>query len=480
MHRRNFIGAAALPLLLPASSACAQIAKGAKVFIGEPLTDPEKKPLAVFADEGMTRRLQQPLILGGDGDQQRDAFIAATNYSVRIRDSAGRQTLYLGEAAGSMMLDRLSLRPSAVLGGAGRNRAEPTAAPSVRDFGAKGDGMVDDTAAIQSALDSLDHNGSLYFPPTGMAFYKISKPLRLPSRSGLSLFGSSGRKATRIRLVGGTETTDMLRRADPSTAESNNINDTFIGGLAFEAEGASRHAINLTCMSRSVIRDCHFDSLRGAAIYVLASLSCVLTACRANGCGEFLRQDDTSWTGLNGWLVAGNYVGLCERWGIDIRVGMTGSAINGNVIESCKLGGIRLRQDCHGISVAGNYFEQNLTAATNSSDLYISETSFCRAIVVEGNYFNGSADASDYYYPIRMGYADGCRISNNFLNTGSKWIKFETPSNVANDIGQVTFHNGSFRPSSQAQPTLNFAGRPLKNFLAAKNRINIAGLDAGN
>lgn len=36
---------------------------------------------------------------------------------------------------------------------------------NVRNFGAKGDGITDDTAAIQAALNELSEGGTLYFPP---------------------------------------------------------------------------------------------------------------------------------------------------------------------------------------------------------------------------------------------------------------------------------------------------------------------------
>lgn len=473
MDRRNFLGAAALPLLASTSSACAQVPEGSQVFVGRPNADPEKQPIAVFRNQSLTDRISQPLLIG-KRDEEGHAFAAASSYSLRVRNAAGSQVLYVAAASGPVVLGPLRLRPSPLSSSPGM--VATGGARSVLEFGAKGDGVTDDTSAIQAALNSLDHNGALYFPPTGGAAYKVSRSLLLPSRVGLSLFGSPGRKAARIQLVGASAATDIIRRADPSTAEANNINDTSIVGLSFVAAGPSRHAINMTCMSRSLIRDCVFEGLGGAAIYVFSSLSSVVTGCRANVCGEFLLQDDTKWTGLNGWLIAGNYASLMRRWGIDIRVGMTGSAIHGNTIESCQAGGIRLRQDCHGIDVRGNYLEHNRAEAANSTDLYIGETSFCRAIVVEGNYFNGSTEASDFYYPLRMGYADGCRIANNVLATGSKWMKFETPNNVDNELGSVSFHTGAFKASGADQPTLNFAGHGLAPFIAAGNRIDMPGL----
>lgn len=49
---------------------------------------------------------------------------------------------------------------------------------NVRDFGAKGDGIADDTAAIQAAVDAASPGSTVYFPGTGSgAWYKTSASL---------------------------------------------------------------------------------------------------------------------------------------------------------------------------------------------------------------------------------------------------------------------------------------------------------------
>ncbi|GGD83216.1 right-handed parallel beta-helix repeat-containing protein [Microbacterium murale] len=72
---------------------------------------------------------------------------------------------------------------------------------SVESFGAKGDGVTDDTAAVQAAIDSGE---SVYFPP---GTYVVSG---LTVRSGMRLYGSSrssdvtGAGRSRLRTLSGT------------------------------------------------------------------------------------------------------------------------------------------------------------------------------------------------------------------------------------------------------------------------------------
>ena len=54
---------------------------------------------------------------------------------------------------------------------------------NVKDFGAVGDGVADDTTAIQSAINSTSPFGEVFFPE---GTYKISSTITLPSSSGLS------------------------------------------------------------------------------------------------------------------------------------------------------------------------------------------------------------------------------------------------------------------------------------------------------
>jgi hypothetical protein len=84
---------------------------------------------------------------------------------------------------------------------------------SVKDFGAVGDGVTDDTAAIQAAIDSLTSIGGTVFFPAGN--YKISSTLLIRySRIGLigdgllaSVISNSSASSTAIKFAANPDTT---------------------------------------------------------------------------------------------------------------------------------------------------------------------------------------------------------------------------------------------------------------------------------
>ena len=74
---------------------------------------------------------------------------------------------------------------------------------AVRDFGAKGDGKTDDTAAIQKALDAAGEVQETVFVPAGVY---LSSTLRVPPHVGMT-----GRPAWDYGKAGGS----ILQLIDP-------------------------------------------------------------------------------------------------------------------------------------------------------------------------------------------------------------------------------------------------------------------------
>jgi hypothetical protein len=142
---------------------------------------------------------------------------------------------------------------------------------SVKDYGALGDGVTDDSAAIQAAIiDAADDGRTVYLPP---GVYMLGNRLRM--RDGLTMRGA-GRFLTTLRLLpswdGPILDTEVKGQFD---------DDLTLSGLTFDGDGensesttegtaALLHTYNL---HRWHVVDCRFMRGRGYGVGMLGNLT---------------------------------------------------------------------------------------------------------------------------------------------------------------------------------------------------------------
>ncbi|HEY3398713.1 MAG TPA: glycosyl hydrolase family 28-related protein [Armatimonadota bacterium] len=128
----------------------------------------------------------------------------------------------------------------AVLLGAGPVRAEefvgpfPSWANAVRDYGAKGDGIADDTAALQQAFDELgqENKPAVLYLPAGT--YRLTSTLTMATRTGISILGED-------------PATTMLRWDGPqdgTMAWFNGVAYSSWGRLTWDGAGRAKCAVD--------------------------------------------------------------------------------------------------------------------------------------------------------------------------------------------------------------------------------------------
>ncbi|WP_299015380.1 glycosyl hydrolase family 28-related protein [uncultured Caulobacter sp.] len=130
---------------------------------------------------------------------------------------------------------------------------------SVRDLGAKGDNVTDDTAAIQKAIDA---HRVVYFP-TG--FYRVTDTLKLrPDTVLIGLHPS----LTQIVLPHGTPAFQGVG-APKALVESGKGGDNIVFGLGLYTEGQNPRATALlwTAGERSMVNDVKFQGGHGTNLY---------------------------------------------------------------------------------------------------------------------------------------------------------------------------------------------------------------------
>jgi len=119
--------------------------------------------------------------IGGVYQQRSTYTIAGTTLTFSAAPVAGTDNIeyvnFLTSNIGSTSADLVTYTPSGV-GAVARSAASKFGETvSVKDFGAVGDGIADDTAAIQLALAVLSNGGTLMFPSGN---YKVTASIQLP------------------------------------------------------------------------------------------------------------------------------------------------------------------------------------------------------------------------------------------------------------------------------------------------------------
>jgi hypothetical protein len=109
---------------------------------------------------------------------------------------------------------------------------------NVKDFGAVGDGTTDDTAAIQQALDSVAHRGTVFIPQPTVS-YKTTESLRI--EKSLQLLG--GGILPTINLVGNDAPVISVHASEISVVIIDNFH--LVGGsmgIDLSGENLTRHS----------------------------------------------------------------------------------------------------------------------------------------------------------------------------------------------------------------------------------------------
>ena len=225
----------------------------------------------------------------------------------------------VGERAGSGRFGATALR----------NYIGQPATINVRQFGAVGDGVADDTFAIQAAIDSLSaYGGGVAIPP---GVYRITAAIKM--RPNIVLQGNGG--AT-IKQGNAANLTILL---DFNTYSA--VNST-VTGLAFDGNRANNTGGNLTyiiasAQSGTQITGCAFNNAPGVGVLLQAASPVVANNVFSSvfGIGVVLRGPAAS-TAMAGRIVNNKfsnvgYFGISAIWA-DYNV-ITGNTIIGQSLR---------------------------------------------------------------------------------------------------------------------------------------------------
>lgn len=164
------------------------------VWIGAANLDPQTNPINVYWDAALTLPAAQPIrtLAGYPANSGTPARLYVNgDYSIRVMDkngsvvySAPAATERYGNLIGASTVDfsQAVSYPQGTVGEALQFTVNVKNAP----FNAVGDGVADDTAAIQAAVNFLPSGATLLFPPGS---YKLTAPIAFAGKTNVTVSG---------------------------------------------------------------------------------------------------------------------------------------------------------------------------------------------------------------------------------------------------------------------------------------------------
>lgn len=319
-----------------------------------------------------------------------------------------------GAAAAAVLLDPAQAAEAAPAGDE-RPWERTRLGTSVKSFGAVGDGVTDDTVAIQAAVDSVrSHGGGTVFFPAGT--YAISAALNITSgtewynKDGFWLVGEGA--GSRIMRSSPTATHTLISFIGPAghsdaTAQTGGylqnvgMRDLIIGSSdpSNSPQGASP-AVTLSKTVQFAIEDCVIEQAGGSAIdfsdaYIGRISGNVIRLSTDglvfHGTANAVRICDNRIQNVSGTAVSfadpdDSPAGYDAR---AVTIYIAGNDIEGNGKYAILLGDLVVFE---AITIIGNHFESNWSAKYAQGDgPFIFKTpgggAFCRGISVIGNRF---------------------------------------------------------------------------------------------
>jgi hypothetical protein len=148
------------------------------VWIGEPNLNPQTNPVVAYYDEALTIVAPQPLrTLNGyisHAGTPAQVYVNAANFSILVQDSKGSMVYNFPEGSGVKSdASGVTYNPPFTGGVETTVELKLSQTVSVKDFGAVGDNVADDTAAIQLAYNYIatQGGGTVTWPS---ATYKVN------------------------------------------------------------------------------------------------------------------------------------------------------------------------------------------------------------------------------------------------------------------------------------------------------------------
>lgn len=344
------------------------------IYIGAANLDPVTNPIQVYYDEALTIPASQPLKTS-NGYVYRNGtptqlYVDGANFSILVNDSKNTLVYSFPDGTGVGVQAASIIYNEGSVGAVDRTVASRLQdIISVKDFGAVGDGITDDTLAVQAAIDAAGNQKGLFFPA---GVYILSSTLDV-NVAGMALIGERnnytygiGVQSVQLKWIAGSVCINTYVPPESSTFGDNSPFIT-LQNLTINGNGIAQIGVDggfvLTMQNCSVL-NCTVASLRLG----VGSQTSKYHNCAFNG-------------SLDGVLSLGggtHYFYDCVLRE-NTRYGFNGEMTNGSfyncIFESNESHGVHLTGNCDMMLFSHSYFEQNDAAlAENGYQVYVDQT----------------------------------------------------------------------------------------------------------
>ncbi|WP_342416270.1 glycosyl hydrolase family 28-related protein [Paenibacillus sp. FSL R10-2782] len=315
---------------------------------------------------------------------------------------------------------------------------------NVKEFGAKGDGVSDDSAAFQSAVDAVIQVGGTIYVPVGRYVLKTRVNIDLTN------FTTSG-KAVNIR-GDNANTTFIINQTNADFAfyvHGKHFSYFHMENMTITGTDLNTHkGLHMVFLSEQYLENLVFTNLF-LGIQMEDVVRCKLMSCTFNQnkngmyCNDRISESTANAIDFFGCVFYGNAeAGLYVKGGCNINFFGGTVETNGHASMPAQRWGVRLqdmgRYGAGGATFVGTYFEGN----ANIADVWINESTYPSTYTFIGCTFNRFAaplnndhnirvDAGNFPgpngYPVKV-VVTGCafRDMGNTPSATTQYIKFYT------------------------------------------------------